>query len=80
MIKHKHMRLDDEKIRKAKEILHAKTETEAVGKAIEKAIRDEQERAKRRMLMKRIIELRDRIGKIHEDPADWVRSVRKQRS
>ncbi|MCJ7784703.1 MAG: hypothetical protein MUP41_12285 [Desulfobacterales bacterium] len=80
MLRYKHLRLDQGKIERAKKILKAKTETEAMDKALERIIQEERERLRRRSLMKRIIQLRNRLGKRQEDPAGWVRLARKERT
>jgi hypothetical protein len=79
-MRYKHLRLDQEKIDRAKKILKVKTETEAMDKALDMVIQGDQERLRRRKLMKRIVELRSRIGKIEEDSAEWVREARKERT
>jgi len=80
MLRYKHLRLDQDKIERAKKILKAKTETEAMDKALERVIQGEKERVRRKELMKRIIELRSNLGKIQEDSAGWVRLARKERT
>ena len=80
MLRYKHLRLDQGKIERAKKILKAKTETEAMDKALERIIQEERERLRRRNLMKRIIELRSSLGKIQEDSTQWVRVARKERT
>ncbi len=80
MLRYKHMRLDQEKIEKAKEILKAKTETEAMSQALNKVIEQDGERLRRRRIMKHMIELRNILGKIQEDSAEWVRLAREERS
>jgi hypothetical protein len=69
-----------DKIERAKKILKAKTETEAMDKALERVIKEERERVRRKELMKRIIELRSSLGKIQEDSAGWVRLARKEKT
>lgn len=80
MLRYKHIRLDQDKIERAKKILRAKTETEAMDKALEKVIQEDKERLRRRKLLIRIIELRRSIGKIQEDSTKWVRMARKERT
>jgi len=80
MLRNKHLRLDQEKIEKAKRILKAKTETEALDKALDRVIQDEREMRRRRKVMKRMIELRNSIGKLQEDSAEWVRLARQERA
>ncbi len=80
MLRYKHLRLDQDKIEKAKRVLGAKTETEAIDKALEKVVQADRERQRKRNLMKRMIELRNNIGKIREDSAEWVRRTRKERN
>ena len=80
MFRHKHMRLDQEKIEKAKRIFKAKTETEAMDKALDHVIQRDQELIRRRRLLKRVIELRNNLGKMKEDSAEWVRLARQERN
>ena len=80
MLRYKHLRLDQDKIEKAKKILQTKTETETINKALEKVVQGDRERQRKRNLLKRIIDLRNDIGMIREDSADWVRVARKDRS
>jgi len=79
MIRHKHMRLDQQKIERVKKILKAKTEAEAMDKALDRVIQEDHERLRKRKVMKRIIELRSSLGKIQEDSAEWVRLARQER-
>jgi hypothetical protein len=80
MLRYKHLRLDQGKIQRAKKILKAKTETEAMDKALERVIQEDVERLRRRKLMNRIIQLRSSFGKIQGDSAEWVRLARKERT
>jgi ABC-type dipeptide/oligopeptide/nickel transport system ATPase subunit len=80
MLKYKHLRLDQGKIERAKKILKAKTETEAMDKALERIVQEERESLRRRNLMKRIIQLRNSLGKMKEDSAEWIRLARKERT
>jgi hypothetical protein len=79
MLKNKHMRLDQDKIEKAKKILRVKTETEVIDRALEKVIQWDRERLQRKTLFRRIIELRNSMGKMEEDPALWVKLARRGR-
>ena len=80
MLRYKHVRLDQEKIEKAKRIFKAKTETEAIDKALDYVIQRDQELLRRRRLLKRVIELRNKLGKMKEDSAEWVRLARQERN
>ena len=80
MLRYKHLRLDQEKIEKAKKIFRAKTETEAMDRALENVIKGDQELLRRKRLMKRILELRKSLGKIREDSAEWIRLARQERN
>ena len=80
MLRNKHLRLDQEKIEKAKRILKAKTETEALDKALDRVIQDEREMRRRKKVMKRMIELRNSVGKLQEDSAEWLRLARQERA
>ena len=79
MLRHKHMRLDQQKIERAKKILKAKTEAEAMDKALDRVIQENHERIRKSKVMKRIIELRTSLGKVQEDSAEWVRLARRER-
>jgi hypothetical protein len=79
MLKNKHMRLDQEKIEKAKRILQANTDTEAIERALDKLIQEEEERLRKRRIMKKIIDLRNSLGAIKDDPAEWVGAGRDER-
>jgi hypothetical protein len=74
------VRLDQEKIEKAKRIFKAKTETEAMDKALDHVIQRDQELLRRKKLLKRVIELRNNLGKMKEDSAEWVRLARQERN
>jgi hypothetical protein len=74
------VRLDQEKIERAKRIFKAKTETEAMDKALDHVIQRDQELLRRRRLLKRVIELRNNLGKMKEDSAEWVRLARQERN
>ena len=80
MLRYKHLRLDQEKVEKAKKIFRAKTETEAMDRALENVIERDQELLRRRRLMKRILELRKSLGKTREDSAEWIRLARQERN
>lgn len=80
MLRNKHLRLDQEKIAKARRILGAKTETETLDMALDRIIQEEQEKSRKRNVMRRILALRNTLGKMEEDPADWVRAARRERA
>jgi len=79
MLRNKHLRLDQEKIERVKRILKANTETEALDKALDRLIQEDQERLSKRKIMNGILELRRSLGRIEEDSAEWVRVARKER-
>lgn len=79
MLRNKHLRLDQGKIERAKKILKAQTDTETLDKALDRLIQEDQEGLRRRKIMKDIIELRNSLGRIEEDSAEWVRLARKER-
>ncbi len=79
MLRNKHMVLDQEKIDRARKILGAKTETEALHRALEKVIQEDLEKAHRAKIVKQMLELRNRMGKMREDPSEWIRLARKER-
>ena len=80
MLKYKHMRLDQTKIQKAQRILKAKTETEALDKALDRVILEDRERLRRKKIMRRIMDLRKNLGHIPEDTALWVQLARAERT
>lgn len=79
MLRYKHMKLDQKKIDKAKTILKAKTETEAMDKALDRVFQEDEESNRKKKIMKRMIELRKDIGRLREDSAEWVRLARDER-
>ncbi len=79
-IKDKHIRLDQKKIERAKAILKAKTETEAIERALELVISGDLDLHKRKECMKRILGRRDRLGIVEGDVADWIREGREERN
>ena len=80
MLKNKHLRIDQKKIEMAKKILQAKTDTEALDRALDKVIRLDQERIKKRMLLKRLLQLRSKIGPVKEDSTHWIQIARQERA
>lgn len=79
LIKDKHLKLNQYKLARAKEILRAKTETETIEKALDLVLEREESREKRKGLLIKILKLREQIGPIEEDVAEWIRNVRKER-
>ena len=75
----KHMRLDQDKINRVKNVLKSKTETEAIEKALDRVIEGDRAQLQKKRILDRMIKLRTTIGKVHEDSADWVRSAREER-
>lgn len=80
MFKYKHMRLNQQKIERAKRILKAKTETEAIDRALDRVLQEDRERDRKRKVMKLMIEFRRSIGILREDSAEWVRLARDERT
>jgi len=78
-IRDKHIRLDQRKIERAKTILNAKTETEAIEKALELVIAGNAATIKRKEVMKSILARRDRLGVIEGDVTEWVSEGRMER-
>ena len=79
MYKNKHLRLDQEKIDKVKKLLGVRTDTEAINQALQNVIEDASERFRRKSIANQIERLRKRVGRIHEDSAQWVRIAREER-
>ncbi len=78
-IKDKHLKLDQYKIEKAKEILKARTETEAVEKALELVIATDTRAVLRSDILREILTRRDRLKTVSGDVADWVHQGRAER-
>ena len=79
MLRNKHMILDQEKIDRARKILGARTETEVLHKALDKVIEEDREKTRRTNIVKQMLDLRSRMGKMREDSSEWVQSARKER-
>lgn len=80
MLKYKHIRLDQNKVQRAKRILNAKTETDALDKALDRVILEDKERLRRKKIVKRITDLRMNLGKMEDDPTLWIHMVREERT
>jgi len=79
MLRFKHIRLEQDKIDRARKILGARTETEALHKALDKVILEDEKRKQRAKIVKQMVELRGRLGKRGEDSSEWIRVSRKER-
>jgi len=80
MLRHKHIRLDQEKIDTVKKILAVETDTEAIDRALSKIIRESKERVRKEKIAGDIARLRAAVGEVKEDPAEWVRLAREERN
>jgi hypothetical protein len=80
MLRHKHIRLDQEKIDTVKKILAVETDTEAIDGALSKIIRESKERVRKGKIAGDIARLRATVGEVKEDPAEWVRLAREERN
>jgi hypothetical protein len=79
MLRFKHIRLEQDKIDRARRILGARTETEALHKALDKVILEDEKRKRRAKIVKQMLDLRGRLGKRDEDSSEWIRVARKER-
>ena len=80
MLRHKHIRLDQEKIDTVKKILAVETDTEAIDRALSKIIRESKERVRKEKIAGDIARLSVAVGGVKEDPAEWVRLAREERN
>jgi len=80
MLRFKHIRLEQDKIDRARRILGARTETEALHKALDKVILEDERRKRRAKIVKQMVELRRRLGRRVEYSSEWIRAVRKERT
>jgi uncharacterized protein with PhoU and TrkA domain len=80
MMRHKHIRLDQEKIDIVKKIFSVETDTEAIDKALTKIIHESEETVRRRKIAGEMARLRTTVGEVKEDPAEWVRLAREERN
>jgi len=79
MLRHKHIRLDQDKIEIVKKILSVDTDTEAIDRALTKIIHESKERIRRKKIAWEMARLRTAVGQVKEDPAEWVRMAREER-
>lgn len=75
----KHLKLNQEKIDLVKEILKAKTETEAIERALDLVITMDRNTQKRKKTGARILSRRNSLERIKGDVADWIREGREER-
>jgi len=78
-IKDKHLKLDQKKIDRAKQILGAKTETETIEKALAMVIQQSSAVAERSKVVKRILSRRAKMKAIPENVVEWIREGREER-
>jgi hypothetical protein len=57
----------------------AKRQTETREGAPGRIIQEAQEKTRKRNVMRQILALRNTLGKMEEDPPDWVRAARRER-
>ncbi len=79
-VKDKHFKLDEAKIKRAKEILKARTETETIEKALEFVLAADMSIVKKNEVRMRILERRNKLSAVKGDVADWVREGREERN
>ena len=79
MLRHKHIRLDQEKIDMVKKILSVETDTEAIDRALTTIIQESKETIRRKKIAAEMARLRTAVGPVEEDPAEWVRLAREER-
>ena len=79
MLRHKHIRLDQDKIEIVKKILSVDTDTEAIDRALTKIIHESKETIRRKKIVWEMARLRTAVGQVKEDPAEWVRMAREER-
>ncbi|MCI0420741.1 MAG: hypothetical protein L0312_16190 [Acidobacteria bacterium] len=76
----KHLRLDQAKIQRARKILSAKTETETIHQALDRVIQSEATRLQRKRIVRQMLRLRSRLGKMPEPSSEWIREARRERT
>jgi hypothetical protein len=79
-VKDKHLKLDQSKIERAKQILKARTETEAIEKALALVIATDTRAVQRGNIIKEILTRRDRLKIVSGDVADWVHEGRRDKT
>lgn len=79
-VKDKHFKLDEAKIKKAKEILKARTETETIEKALEFVLATDLGIVKKNEVHMRILARRNKLSTVKGVVADWVREGREERN
>ncbi len=78
-IKDKHLKLNQKKIDRAREILGAKTETETIETALDMIIQKSKSEKRRREVVEKILMRRKKMGIITEDVNIWLRDSRAER-
>ncbi|MEK6582723.1 MAG: hypothetical protein AABY50_08875 [Nitrospirota bacterium] len=78
-IRDKHLKIDQRKIDRAKQILGLKTETETIEKALDIVIKKSAALAGRERVVKRILIRREKMKAIPGDVTDWIREAREER-
>jgi hypothetical protein len=79
IIKDKHLKLDQNKIDRAKQILNTKTETETIERALEIVIHKNSEAEGRKKVVKRILNRRAKMKPVSGDASEWIREAREER-
>ena len=79
IIKDKHLKLDQNKIDRAKKILNTKTETETIERALEMVIHKSSEAEGRKTVVKRILNRRAKMKPVSGDTSEWIRESREER-
>ncbi len=78
-IRDKHLKIDQRKIDRAKQILGLKTETETIEKALDIVIKKSAALAGRERVVKRILTRREKMKAIPGNVTDWIRDARERR-
>jgi hypothetical protein len=78
-VKDKHLKLDQRKIDKAKQILGTKTETETIEMALNMLIQKNISEAERKKIVNRILNRREKIKVSIKDVAEWIEEGRRER-
>ncbi len=77
-IRDKHLKIDQRKIDRAKQILGLKTETETIEKALDIVIKKSAALAGRERVVKRILARREKMKAIPGNVTDWIRDARER--
>lgn len=80
LLKHKHLRLDQKKIDRARKVSGLKTETEVIEKALDILLERHDDMARRGKMVESVLKRRENMKPVTHDVSDWIREAREERN